>query len=74
MMIGIPRLVLRDRRSRDEADCIERTWPASPFVMEGGSGAAMALDLAIGLAIVALSLRRGRRSGGRYGGWNRAII
>ena len=47
---------------------------ASPFVMEGGSSAAMALDLAVGLALVALSLPRGRRSGEHYGGWDRAII
>jgi hypothetical protein len=47
---------------------------ASPFLLDGGSGFALAANVTIGLALVALSLPRGTRSNEHYGGWDRAII
>jgi nucleoside-diphosphate-sugar epimerase/uncharacterized membrane protein len=50
-------------------------WIAgSPFMLEGGSGLALAANLVIGLALIALSLPRGARSDQHYGGWDRAIV
>ncbi|MCL4182620.1 MAG: NAD-dependent epimerase/dehydratase family protein [Burkholderiaceae bacterium] len=46
---------------------------ASPFVL-GGTGIETAADVAIGLALVGLSLPRGTRSDEHYGGWDRAIV
>ncbi|NRP75908.1 dTDP-4-dehydro-6-deoxyglucose reductase [Ensifer psoraleae] len=46
---------------------------ASPFLLAGGGMAAFA-DVAIGLALIALSLPRGTRSKEHYGGWDRAIV
>jgi len=47
---------------------------ASPFLLDGGGTASTAADIAIGLALVGLSLPRGRRSEEHYGGWDRAIV
>ncbi|WP_132031157.1 NAD-dependent epimerase/dehydratase family protein [Aquabacter spiritensis] len=47
---------------------------ASPFLLEGGPGPAMAAEVAIGLALIGLSLPRGARSAEHYGGWDRAIV
>ncbi|SDA93766.1 NAD-dependent epimerase/dehydratase family protein [Sinorhizobium sp. NFACC03] len=47
---------------------------ATPFLLEGGTGAAMIADPAIGLVLIGLSLPRGTRSEEHYGGWDRAIV
>ncbi|RVG88223.1 NAD-dependent epimerase/dehydratase family protein [Sinorhizobium meliloti] len=47
---------------------------ASPFLLAGGSTVATFANLAIGLALIALSLPRGTRSEEHYGGWDRAIV
>ena len=47
---------------------------ASPFLFDGGGTAASVAAVAIGLALVALSLPRGTRSDEHYGGWDRAIV
>jgi hypothetical protein len=50
-------------------------WVAvSPFVLAGGETPAMVADVAIGLALIVLSLPRGTRSDQHYGGWDRAIV
>jgi hypothetical protein len=50
-------------------------WVAvSPFLVEGGSRMSMALNVAIGLALIGVSLPRGTRSNEHYGGWDRAIV
>ncbi|TIN10690.1 NAD-dependent epimerase/dehydratase family protein [Mesorhizobium sp.] len=50
-------------------------WIAvSPFVLAGGETLAMVADVAIGLALIVLSLPRGTRSDQHYGGWDRAIV
>lgn len=47
---------------------------ASPFVL-GGAGAAGTIgDVALGEALIALSLPRGKRSDEHYGGWDRLIV
>ncbi|MBP2233871.1 nucleoside-diphosphate-sugar epimerase/uncharacterized membrane protein [Sinorhizobium kostiense] len=47
---------------------------ASPFLLSGGGMVAIVSDMAIGLALILLSLPRGTRSEEHYGGWDRAII
>ncbi len=47
---------------------------ASPFLLEGGNTFATVVDVALGLALAALSLPRGARSREQYGGWNRLIL
>ncbi|MCA1441687.1 NAD-dependent epimerase/dehydratase family protein [Ensifer sp. IC4062] len=47
---------------------------ASPFLLAGGTTIGIVANLVIGLALVALSLPRGKRSEAHYGGWDRAII
>lgn len=47
---------------------------ASPFVLDGGGGTAMAINLVLGLGLALLSLPRGTLSGEHYGGWDRAIV
>ena len=47
---------------------------ASPFLLDGGGTAGSVAAVAIGLALVALSLPRGTRSDEHYGGWDRAIV
>ncbi|MCA1403295.1 NAD-dependent epimerase/dehydratase family protein [Ensifer sp. IC3342] len=47
---------------------------ASPFLLAGGGMVAAFADIAIGLALIALSLPRGTRSEEHYGGWDRAIV
>ncbi len=42
------------------------------FLLAGGSTVATLADVAIGLALIALSLPRGTRSEEHYGGWDRA--
>ncbi|WP_028716782.1 NAD-dependent epimerase/dehydratase family protein [Paracoccus sp. J39] len=47
---------------------------ASPFLLGGGSGAATAAEIAMGIALIGLSLPRGARSDEHYSGWDRAIV
>lgn len=47
---------------------------ASPFLLGGGSDAATAADVAMGMGLIGLSLPRGACSEERYGGWDRAIV
>ncbi|WEX87592.1 NAD-dependent epimerase/dehydratase family protein [Sinorhizobium garamanticum] len=47
---------------------------ASPFLLDGGGMVGAFADIAIGLALIALSLPRGTRSEEHYGGWDRAIV
>ncbi len=50
-------------------------WIASsPFLLEGGAGAATIAGVTIGLALIGFSLPRGTRSDEHYGGWDRAIV
>jgi nucleoside-diphosphate-sugar epimerase/uncharacterized membrane protein len=50
-------------------------WIAvSPFVLSGGGTTAIVANVAIGLALIVLSLPRGTRSNQHYGGWDRAIV
>lgn len=50
-------------------------WVAvAPFLLAGGNVASTLADVAVGLALVALSLPRGTRSDEHYGGWDRAIV
>lgn len=46
----------------------------APWLMEGGSLTASIADNVIGIAIIGLSLPRGKLSGERYGGWERFIV
>ena len=46
----------------------------APFVLEGGSGAATAVSVALGLALIGLSLPRGPRSQEHYAGWDRFVV
>ncbi|PLU83153.1 hypothetical protein BMJ22_07020, partial [Sinorhizobium medicae] len=47
---------------------------ASPLLLDGGSAIGTLADVAMGLALIALSLPRGTRSEEHYGGWDRAIV
>ncbi|BBK29513.1 nucleoside-diphosphate-sugar epimerase [Stella humosa] len=47
---------------------------AAPFVLDGGGPASMAVGVAAGIALILLSLPRGRLSGEHYGGWDKAIV
>ena len=47
---------------------------AAPFLLEGGSGLAAAIGVGLGLALIALSVPRGRRSEEHYAGWDRFVI
>jgi hypothetical protein len=47
---------------------------ASPFLFVGGTMGSVIANLAIGLALIGLSLPRGTRSEEHYGGWDRAIV
>ena len=47
---------------------------AAPFLLDGGSNLATAVSIALGLALIALSLPRGRRSDEHYAGWDRFVI
>jgi nucleoside-diphosphate-sugar epimerase/uncharacterized membrane protein len=46
----------------------------SPWMTDGGSLAGMVSDQIVGVAILALSLPRGRRSREHYGSWDRFIV
>jgi uncharacterized membrane protein len=47
---------------------------ASPFLLAGGGDAGTLAGVAIGLALIGLSLPRGARSEEHYGGWDRVIV
>ncbi len=47
---------------------------ASPFLLEGGTQASTIGDVVVGLAVIGLSLPRGKRSKEHYGGWDRLIV
>jgi hypothetical protein len=47
---------------------------ASPFLLEGATLAGTIGDVIVGLALIGLSLPRGKRSEEHYGGWDRAIV
>lgn len=47
---------------------------AAPWVLEGASIAASAAVAAVGIAVIALSLPRGRRSKEHYGSWDRWVL
>ncbi len=47
---------------------------AAPFLLEGGSAAATAVSVALGLALIGLSLPRGPRSQEHYAGWDRFVV
>jgi nucleoside-diphosphate-sugar epimerase/uncharacterized membrane protein len=47
---------------------------ASPFLLDGGTTVGLVADLVIGLALIGLSLPRGKRSDEHYGGWDLAIV
>ncbi|WP_149193597.1 vitamin K epoxide reductase family protein [Luteimonas suaedae] len=46
----------------------------APWVLEGAGTAAAWAGVVIGLAVVALSLPRGKRSREHYGGWDRYVV
>lgn len=47
---------------------------AAPFLLEGGSSTAAVASIVVGLALIGLSLPRGRRSNEHYAGWDRFVI
>lgn len=50
-------------------------WLAvAPFILGGASTSATVASVALGLALIGLSLPRGRRSDEQYAGWNRFIV
>lgn len=47
---------------------------AAPWVLDGTDTAASVAGTIAGVAVIALSLPRGRRSGEHYGSWDRRIL
>ena len=47
---------------------------AAPFLLDGGGTAATVVGVAIGLALIGLSLPRGKRSDEHYAGWDRFVV
>lgn len=47
---------------------------ASPFLLAGGTPAAIGFDIVAGVLLIALSLPRGDLGGEHYGGWDRAVV
>jgi hypothetical protein len=47
---------------------------ASPFLLAGSTLAGTIGDVVVGLALIGLSLPRGKRSSEHYGGWDRLIV
>jgi hypothetical protein len=47
---------------------------AAPWLLDGGSTLAAAAGVVVGLAVVALSLPRGKRSTEHYGSWDRWVL
>jgi len=46
----------------------------APFALDSADVVATAAGIGTGLALIALSLPRGRLGGGHYGGWYHAIL
>jgi nucleoside-diphosphate-sugar epimerase len=46
----------------------------APFVLDGAGTTAVIASIALGAALIALSLPRGRLSGEHYGGWDKWIV
>ena len=46
----------------------------APFLLDGGGTLTMAINPALGLALILLSVPRGRRSGEHYAGWDRFVL
>jgi nucleoside-diphosphate-sugar epimerase/uncharacterized membrane protein len=46
----------------------------APFALEGASSIAMIVSIALGLALIALSLPRGARGKEHYAGWDRFVV
>ena len=46
----------------------------APWVLEGASTVAAAVSIVLGLALIGLSLPRGRRSSEHYAGWDRYVV
>ena len=46
----------------------------APFLLEGGGAVHTITSVAIGIALIGLSLPRGRRSGEHYAGWDRLVL
>ncbi len=47
---------------------------AAPFLLDGGSSTATVVSIVFGVALIGLSLPRGRRSDEHYAGWDRYVI
>ena len=47
---------------------------ASPFLLEGATPAGMIGDVVVDLALIGLTLPRGKRSEEHHGGWDRVIV
>src|SRR3546814_1472791 len=47
---------------------------AAPFILEGASDVATIASVLLGLALIALSMPRGRLSGEHYAGWERLVL
>lgn len=47
---------------------------AAPFLLEGDSRVAAIASVVIGLALIGLSLPRGKRSAEHYAGWDRFVV
>ena len=47
---------------------------AAPFLLEGDSGTAMFASIIVGLALIGLSLPRGKRSKEHYAGWDKYVV
>ncbi|HYC95983.1 MAG TPA: vitamin K epoxide reductase family protein, partial [Sphingomicrobium sp.] len=47
---------------------------AAPFLLEGGSVLATPVSIALGIALIALSIPRGRPSEEHYAGWDRFVV
>ena len=47
---------------------------AAPFLLDGAGTLASVVSVALGLALIGLSLPRGRRSKEHYAGWDRFVI
>lgn len=47
---------------------------AAPFLLQGGSGAATITSVGVGIALIALSLPRGKRSKEHYASWDRFVL
>lgn len=47
---------------------------AAPFLLDGANGSATVASVILGLALVGLSLPRGKRSREHYAGWDKYVL